>query len=231
MFCKVVGLLYVFIILNFIIIKPVFALEKPVHLFILSGQSNMVNLRLRESFLPLLRNEFGEDHVVVVRDASNGKPIRRWMRDWKPSPNDIIDRNIYLYDRLIDKVKMTIAGKNIVTVTFIWMQGEREGRSGPSAGYASSLKRLINQLIVDLKIDDINLVVGRISDHLLSKPHWVEIRRAQIEVAETRGFSSWVNTDDLNDGIARDGKKVMIFTTRRKGINCWVKDLLKKLLN
>ena len=40
------------------------------HLFILSGQSNMALLNHEESFTPILKDKFGEENVIVVKDAS-----------------------------------------------------------------------------------------------------------------------------------------------------------------
>ena len=34
------------------------------------------------------------------------------------------------------------------------------------------------------------------------------IRKVQVKVAESNTRFSWVNTDDLNDGINRKGKKI-----------------------
>ena len=52
------------------------------HLFILSGQSNMAGLRPEESFTPAVEAAFGKDHVIVVKDAQGGQPIRRWYKKW-----------------------------------------------------------------------------------------------------------------------------------------------------
>jgi hypothetical protein len=48
------------------------------HLFILSGQSNMDGLDPDESFTPMVEAEFGAERVIVVKDAHDGQPIRRW---------------------------------------------------------------------------------------------------------------------------------------------------------
>ena len=58
------------------------------HLFILSGQSNMAGLRPEESFTPTIESEFGEENVIVIKDALGGQPIRRWYKNWKPLVGD-----------------------------------------------------------------------------------------------------------------------------------------------
>ena len=51
------------------------------HLFILSGQSNMVGLRPNESFKPMVDREFGKQNVIVVKDAHSGQPIQRLVQE------------------------------------------------------------------------------------------------------------------------------------------------------
>jgi hypothetical protein len=78
--------------------------------------------------------------------------------------------------------------------------------------YAESLKGLFNQLRSDLGRNDINFVIGRISDFDLDNKeylHWTLVRKAQVEVAESEQFVEWVNTDDCNDGMDRRGKEVI----------------------
>ncbi|HSK13410.1 MAG TPA: sialate O-acetylesterase, partial [Phnomibacter sp.] len=98
------------------------------HLFILSGQSNMVGSRPEESFLPLLEHEFGKQNVIVVKDAMGSQPIRRWYKNWNILKDDTTNTQPDLYDLQMKKVTVAIKGQNIRTVTFIWMQGERDAR-------------------------------------------------------------------------------------------------------
>lgn len=98
------------------------------HLFILSGQSNMVHLNPEVSFTPLLEEEFGKENVIIVKDAKGSQPIRRWYKNWKPLVGDEPKVRHELYDVLINKVYSAIVNENIETITFIWMQGERDAR-------------------------------------------------------------------------------------------------------
>jgi hypothetical protein len=77
--------------------------------------------------------------------------------------------------------------------------------------YAASLKGLIVQLSEDLKRDEINVVIGRLSDAGITnddKSHWTMVRKAQVEVAEAYPRGAWVDTDDLNDGKNEQGKQI-----------------------
>lgn len=193
-------------------VSYVCAADSGKHLFILSGQSNMELLDPNLTFIPAVAAEFGADNILVVKDAKSGKPIRQWYKKWKPAePNVQIAAPGDLYDRLMNKVRAAVQGEKIKTVTLIWMQGERDANERHGLVYAASLKGLLEQFKADLGRDDINFIIGRISDFDLSDAkyrHWTMIRKAQVEVAETLPYSAWVDTDDLNDGLNRLGETV-----------------------
>lgn len=183
------------------------AAEEEQHLFILSGQSNMAGLDPSISFRPAVEAAFGKQNVTVVKDAEGGQPIRRWYKHWKPAQGDEPRATGDLYDRLMKKVNATVEGREFATVTFIWMQGERDAREKYGDVYAASLRGLIAQLAKDLVRKDINFVIGRLSDFDMADskyPHWTMVRKAQVAVAEADPRAAWVDTDDLNDG--KNGK-------------------------
>ena len=181
------------------------------HLFILSGQSNMKGLRPNESFTPAVAAAFGRGNVIVVKDAQGGQPIRRWFKAWKPAQGDPPKSTGDLYQRLMKKVRAASDGKRITTVSFVWMQGERDARERHGSVYAASLQGLFKQLRDDLKRQHINIVIGRLSDFDLENkqyPDWTTVREVQVAVAAAHPRISWVNTDDLNDGRNRRGKAI-----------------------
>ncbi len=53
----------------------------PVHLFLLSGQSNMANLKPEQGYTPEIQKHFGADNGVIVKVAPKGQPIRRWYKN------------------------------------------------------------------------------------------------------------------------------------------------------
>jgi hypothetical protein len=181
------------------------------HLFILSGQSNMEGLQPDKSFTPAVIKEFGRDNVIVVLDAKGSRAIRCWYKDWKPEQGDTPKATGYIYDRLMNKVRLATNYQDPQTITFVWMQGEDDAREGHGDVYADSLRGLFEQLRTDLGRDDVNFVIGRISDYDLDNseyPHWTLVRQAQVEVAESEPRTAWVDTDDLNDGKSRRGKDI-----------------------
>jgi hypothetical protein len=181
------------------------------HLFILSGQSNMVRLRPEASFTPAIKEKFGPENVIVVKDALGGQPIRRWYKNWKPLEGDEPRAESDLYDTLMTKVYSAIENQKIATVTFVWMQGERDAREKHGEVYERSLIGLYKQVCDNLERKDVNFVIGRLSDFdMLNEkyPHWTMVRDVQVKVTESNPHFDWINTDDLNDGISRGGKTI-----------------------
>ncbi len=171
------------------------------HLFILSGQSNMAGLNPNVSVPPTVKKLLGPDEVIVVKSAKGGEPIRRWHKAWKPAKGDGPKADGALYDRLMAAVKKGVGDKKYDTVTFVWMQGERDAKERQGEVYEKSLAGLVKQLSDDLGRDDMNFVIGRLSDCMNKNPgksHWMEVRKAQVDVAEKSPRGAWVDTDDLN---------------------------------
>lgn len=180
------------------------------HLFILSGQSNMVGMKPEASFTPAVTKAFGKENIIVVKKAHSGQSIRSWAKTNHETPPPTRGRvpkvRGNLYQPLITAVKAGIKGEAIQTVTFIWMQGESDLNN---TAYDAYLKELITQLQTDLAFKDINLVIGRISDNGLDVEKRLAgrkyIRKTQVEFAESYPRGSWVDTDDLNDKKQADG--------------------------
>ena len=192
-------------------VSTIAADEAGKHLFVLSGQSNMQGHRPEEAFTPAVQHALGKDNVIVVQDALGGQPIQRWFKAWKSPTGEAPKSTGDLYDRLMSKVKPAIKGKKLESVTFIWMQGERDARMQWGDVYAASLEGLYKQFCQDIKRKDVNFVIGRLSDFDMKNekyPHWTKIREVQVKFADSNARFAWVNTDDLNDGKNRQGKAI-----------------------
>ena len=99
-------------------------------------------------------------------------------------------------------------GQTFDTVSFVWMQGESDTKPRAVEQYFESFERLTSRLKCDLKIDSMNIVIGRLSDYGLdrnNKESWIKLRELQVKYAEERAHCDWVNTDDLNNVIRKDG--------------------------
>ncbi len=188
------------------------AIEKAekVRLFILSGQSNMAGLDETSSLTPTLVKAFPKDHLIIVKDAQSGQPIRRWYKNWKPvgeweAPSHGKRPGVIpLYIRLMESVQSSIEGKQIDSAVFMWMQGEADAKSGQSSNYQESITGLINDIRRDIKFPKMAAVIGRLSDYEAENEHWVALRAAQMACADADPLVNWIDTDDYNgkkDGL------------------------------
>jgi hypothetical protein len=177
------------------------SLQAQSHLFILSGQSNMAGLKPEVSFTPAVEKAFGKENVIVVKEATGGQPISRWYTGAKTGEGTTAD----FYKNILTKVEAAIAGKTIKTITFVWMQGERDAKTGTHDAYLDNLTGLIEKLRTDLKHKEMNFIIGRISDFGMGNPNWVSVRETQVKVAEDDPRGAWLDTDDLNDLPNKNG--------------------------
>jgi hypothetical protein len=177
------------------------AAEAKVHLFILSGQSNMAGLDPNVSFTPALKRTYANDEVIVVKHAIGAQPILRWYKAVKLPQRIKLSENQKpgdIYDELMAQVAKAVGGKKANTITFVWMQGERDAGTGWSSVYADNLRGLLKQLRDDFKRPDVTVVIGRLSDFGKGNPPWEAVREAQEKVAGEDPLAALVDTDDLN---------------------------------
>lgn len=185
--------------------------EKPFHLFILSGQSNMQGMKPEAGFVPEAKKLFSGNEVGYIKIAKGGRPIRLWVKEWnsiaekhKLSPR--IESTVF-YQPILDQYAKVI-GKHpkIASVTFCWMQGERDAKENLSAAYSDAMKQLISNLRRDLKQPNMYFVIGRLSDHLKeSHQSWTAVRKSQVTISEGDLLGAWVDCDDLNNKIGKNG--------------------------
>ena len=190
---------------------------KPVHIFILSGQSNMAGMNPKAGFEPEAKKLFADGEVVYLKVARGGRPIRLWLKqdEWieicKQNNVNVNSKQVQppKYYAPILKQYADILAKHPqpASVTFCWMQGERDAKEKLSGAYEDALRTLIANLRRDLKQPKMNFVIGRLSD--FGKPdnkHWQAVRDAQVALAKKDPLGSWVDCDDLNNK-ERNGKK------------------------
>ena len=114
------------------------AADKPVHLFILSGQSNMQGMDPETGFMPEAKKLFGDEEIVYIKVAKGGQPICRWLEEWvaiakekgldeKHIKRIHKDGKVEFYQPILDQYKeMLEKHPKFASVTFCWMQGERD---------------------------------------------------------------------------------------------------------
>lgn len=187
--------------------------KSPTHLFILSGQSNMQGLNPQNSFLPEATKLLPDAEIAHLKVSRGGQPIRLWVTEWDgiSKAAGLTQMNprgpVYYQQIQAELKKLKYDQNNYASVSFCWMQGERDAKSGMEPAYEAALKKLISNLRRDLKRPDMNFVIGRISDHSPSSKFqsgWDKIRKIHVDVANADPRGSWVDTDDCNNKIKRD---------------------------
>ena len=194
------------------------AAERPVHLVILSGQSNMAGMNPKLGFEPEAKKLFPAADVVYFKVARGGQPIRLWLSEWdalaekhqlKTRRGQLKPQQDYYQQILSQYQKLLAKHPEPASVTFCWMQGERDAKEKLSAAYGEALSQLIANLRRDLKQPKMHFVIGRLSD--FGKPdneHWQTVRKMQVSVAQEDDHGAWVDCDDLNNktknGVERD---------------------------
>lgn len=190
------------------------AADKPVHLFILSGQSNMQGMKPETGFLPEAKKLLPGKEVVHIKVARGGQPIRLWVKEWddisgKAGLKQKNPQGPIYYKMIMDQLKPILKKHpKPASVSFCWMQGERDAKSGMAAAYEAALKRLIANLRRDLERPDMNVVIGRISDHEPAeqwRKGWERVRQIHVQVANDDPRGAWVDTDDVNN-LVKKGK-------------------------
>ena len=203
--------------------------EKPVHLFVLSGQSNMAGMDPETGFMTDAKKLFKDEKVVYIKVAKGGQPICRWLEEWHDiAQNNGLDENhikrihkggkVEFYQPILDQYKgMLKKHPEFKSVTFCWMQGERDANGGAHAAYKDALKQLIFNLRRDLKRPDMNVVIGRIGDYALDRESCVTVRKVQSEVANEDPHGAWVDVDDLNDRMVKGKMQSVVHYNRPEG--------------
>ena len=173
--------------------ETVLAKEKPLKVFVLAGQSNMVGIRAKVSELP--DDLKGEQKTAFFFDG------RRWIsvapgktekRGFGPEisfalrmskkldePVGIIKHSVgasslsvkwspsnpkSLYARLLRKVKAAQKSRKIEIVGMLWMQGGRDAKYQKMArAYAANLAKFIEAVRKDFKSPDMFFIAGRVN--------------------------------------------------------------------
>lgn len=179
------------------------------HLFILSGQSNMAGLKPERAFLPELARLLPEAEIQHVKFAKGGQPIRKWVKTWDEiaARHDLKPLNDpgAFYEEVLKQARAVIAKGKPDSITFLWMQGERDAKTNLAAAYRESMETLVGNLRKDLDAPGMHFVIGRLSDFSTSG-QWETVRAAQVAVAEADPRGAWVDTDDTNNK-EKDGRK------------------------
>ena len=177
----------------------------------------MAGMDPETGFMTEAKKQFKDEKVVYIKVAKGGQPICRWLEEWQDiaKKNGLDERGIKrihkggkveFYQPILDQYKeMVKKHPKFKSVTFCWMQGERDANGGGQPAYKDALKLLITKLRRDLERPDMNIVIGRLSDAGQKKESWGAMRKIQMEIVNEDPSGAWVDCDDLNDKM-KDGK-------------------------
>ena len=205
--------------------------EKPMKVFVLAGQSNMVGKRCRKDRLPEeLRKEqpqalfftgtewvplapgktekrgFGPEISFAKRTAEKlGETVgivKLSVGGTSLSVNWAPDRPGSLYAKLKDLVGKAAASRSIQVAGMLWMQGGADAKNENKAkAYAKNLEEFIRKAREDFKNPNMAFVCGRSAAPVKKYPQIVHVRKAQ-EGVTLPGYA-WIDHDDIPMG--RDG--------------------------
>ena len=188
----------------------------------------MQGMDLETGFLPEVKKLFKGDKIVYIKVAKGGQPICRWLEEWEDIAKDkgmdarhrqriIKGQGVLFYQPILDQYKELLKKyPRPTSLTFCWMQGERDANGGAHAAYKDALKQLIFNLRRDLERPDMNIVIGRIGDYALDRPSCVAVRKAQHEIANEDSRGAWVDVDDLNNRMVK-GKMQSVVHYNKEG--------------
>ena len=177
----------------------------------------MAGMDPETGFMPEAKKLFKDEKVVYIKVAKRAQPICRWLEEWDDIAKEkgLSEKNrqrlwkgegVLLYQPILDQYKeMLKKHPKPASVTFCWMQGERDANGGGQPAYKDALKALITKLRRDLERPDMNVVIGRLSDAGEKKESWKAMRKIQMEIAGEDPSGAWVDCDDLNNKT-KDGK-------------------------
>lgn len=207
------------------------AAEKPLKVFVLAGQSNMVGKRsvarqLPENLRQPQKTAFfftGKDWVPLAPGKTEKRgfgpeiSFAEHMAKSLGEPIGIIKHSIGgtslagdwsparpngLYAKLLGLVKAAQAKKPIQVVGMVWMQGGADAKSPAKAkAYKTNLTAFIKRARLDYGSKDMYFVCGRSAAPVKKYPNIKHVRAAQEGIA-LAGYS-WVDCDNLP--MSKDG--------------------------
>lgn len=202
--------------------------DKPLKVFVLAGQSNMVGKRSRIGELP--RELQGEQKNVLFFDGRKWGPLAagntepegfgpeisfgyRMSREWR-EPIGIVKHSVggtnlavnwspsiptSLYAQMLRKVRAARKERRIEIVGMVWMQGESDGRDPRMAqAYAGNLRAFVRRARADLRSPALIFVAGRVNPPKQGFP-FVDIVRAAQERCKEKNYG-FIDCDSLEKG-------------------------------
>lgn len=164
------------------------------------------------TFADALQRRFPDRRIAIIKYSRGGTSIDADAAGgfgcWEP---DFQGQNgINQYDHFLATLRHAFADSDIdddgevdrlIPAGIVWMQGESDANYTPEIAerYTANLKRLMDLVRASLRVDDLPVVIGRISyasKEPLSWKHGEIVRKAQAEYVQQDGNAALVGSTD-----------------------------------
>lgn len=190
--------------------------------FSTNGRSNRLSDRFGPelSFGHAMAAQPSRARIAIVKYSMGGTALAHGagFGNWDPDSRD--GHVINQYDHALATIANALTHADIdgdgrsdtlVPAGIVWMQGEADAHDGQEMAdaYLDNLKRLMDLLRAALRVDDLPVIIGRITDSGMDEDgrlmHYIEtVQRAQAQFVATDACAAYVtDTDDfgyLDDG-------------------------------
>lgn len=196
--------------------KGVWSTLKPGHGvgFRSDGETNQYSNRfgVELTFAETLQSLFPDRNIAIVKYSRGGTSIAAeaaggfgcWEPDFKKG------NGVNQYDHFLATVRNAFEVGDIdndgeldrlIPAGIIWMQGESDAlyTAEIADSYENNLRRLMKLMRASLRVDDLPIVIGRISDSKKNPPTWKHgeiVRKAQVAFASKDENASVVKATD-----------------------------------
>ncbi len=152
------------------------------------------------------------ENIAIVKYSRGGSGLAADIGYGSWDPDYTRNGGINQYDHALATIRNALAWRDIdgdgvtdrlVPAGIVWMQGETDANASPdsAAGYRANLTRMMNLLRAALRVDDLPVVIGKITDSGMDADgammdYIATVHEAQREFAETDACAIWVTAID-----------------------------------
>ncbi|MEO0971863.1 MAG: sialate O-acetylesterase, partial [Pseudomonadota bacterium] len=157
----------------------------------------------------------GQARIAIVKYSLGGSGLAQGVgfSNWHPDFSQ--GAGVNQYDNALETLRHALAHRDIdgdgvsdrlVPSGIVWMQGEADAYDSQSAAdaYGANLRRLIDLLRAAMRVDDLPVVIGKITDSGMAEDgslmdYIATVQRAQLDFVEHDDCAAYVTvTDDLS---------------------------------
>ncbi|MEX2215208.1 MAG: sialate O-acetylesterase [Phycisphaeraceae bacterium] len=187
--------------------------------FVFDGKNNKYSDRfgVELTFVRQLRKLDPDANIAIIKYSRGGTSIHASAAGnfgcWEPDYNagTGLGKGINQYDHFLATLRHAFAARDIdgdgeddtlIPSGIVWMQGESDAANTEEIAkqYEANLKRLMDLIRAALRVDDVPVIIGRISDSRrggkLTWAHGEIVRQAQADYVTKDGTAALVTSTD-----------------------------------